>query len=344
MLDKKTGSASEDSGQALKNFYRRRKVLVIGADGFLGLNCTYALRRLGADVTVFTRRVAPRADEYTGKVRHGDLKDIATVEAAVAGQSVVFDFAGTAGAVKSNLSPEKNLDDDCRTHLNLFQACAEADKSPLIVFCSSRLVYGKPRRLPVGERHQLAPQSMYAVHKITAENYLEVFRQTHDLRYCVLRLSNPYGPHQSHESTAYGVINHFIRAAARQEPIRIYGDGKQRRDYIYVEDAIHAFLHCAAERRCYGEKFNLGGRGSVSIGEAAQHISRLAGGTPIHYEPWPHDYKKVETGDYETDMSKLDERVQLPPATPFEEGLKRTLAFYGSRRAAQAPWTASAAS
>lgn len=329
MSSKRLAGVFSDSDRTLRDFYRRRRVLVVGADGFLGLNCTYALQRLGADITVFTRRVAPRAADCAGSIHHGDLRDLAAVEAAVAGQHVVFDFAGTAGAVKSNQSPEKNLDDDCRPHLNLIQACAETSSSPLVIFCSSRLVYGRPRQLPVGESHELVPQSMYAVHKITAENYLEVFRQTHDLRYCVLRLSNPYGPHQSHESTAYGVINHFIRSAARQETIRIYGDGKQRRDYIYVEDAIAAFLHCAAEPRCYGEKFNLGGRDSISIGDAAQQISRLAGGTPIHYEPWPHDYKKVETGDYETDMSKLDACLRLPPATSFEEGLKRTLAFYG---------------
>jgi nucleoside-diphosphate-sugar epimerase len=246
----------------------------------------------------------------------------------------VFDFAGVSGAVESNDNPLRSLEEDCRPHLSLFQACAEAQEPPLVVFCSSRLVYGKPQYLPVDESHPLAPQSMYAAHKITAENYLRVFGHTHGLRSCILRLSNPYGPHQPQVARSYSVLNQFIRAASEGVPIKIYGNGCQQRDYIYIDDVITAFLLCAIHEKCYGQTFNLGGRDSISIKTAVERIAWLAGGTPVHFEPWPQDYKAVETGNYRTDLRKIDSYLALPPPTPFEEGLSRTLDFYRKEHSA----------
>jgi len=321
---------------AVAGFYRRRKALVVGADGFLGLNCVDALRALGADVSIVSRRARPRAGGGAGKVFRGDLRDRSLARAAVAGQTIVFDFAGVSSAVASNRDPLGHLDAECRGQLNLFHACAETPAAPLVVFCSSRLVYGRPQYLPVDEHHPLAPQSLYAVHKITAEHYLHMFHQTHGLDSCILRLSNPYGPRQPPEAKGYGVINHFIRAAARGEAIRVFGDGTQRRDYIYVHDVIAAALLCAAEAGCRNETFNLGGSAGVSLREAAQTVARLAGGTPVYFEPWPADYLAVETGDYATDLTKLRSRLRLPPETPFAEGLWKTLNFYRAEESAPA--------
>ncbi|MBM3223998.1 MAG: NAD-dependent epimerase/dehydratase family protein [Candidatus Tectomicrobia bacterium] len=172
---------------ALEAHYRQRRVLVMGADGFLGINCIYALQRLGAEISIVSRRATPRAVDFQGRVFHGDGRDRALVRAAVAQQSIVFDFLGTMGAVDSNHDPLRSLEEDCRPHLTLFQTCAEAPTPPLVLFCSSRLVYGKPQYLPVDEAHPCQPQSMYAVHKLTSEQHLQVLQQSHGLRFCVLR-------------------------------------------------------------------------------------------------------------------------------------------------------------
>lgn len=307
-------------------------MLVVGADGFLGMNCVYALQELQADLSVVTRRAIPRAVGFVGTAFHGDLRSGSTTRAAVSGQSIVFDFAGTMGAVESNRNPAESLHQECLAQLSLFQACAAAPIPPVVLFCSSRLVYGKPYYLPVDERHPLNPQSIYAAHKITAENYLQVFGQTHHLPYCIFRLSNPYGPYQAGEKKSYGIINRFLRAAARGESIRIFGDGHQLRDYIHAKDVVTAFLLAAMSSGSREEIFNLGGRNAVSLRSAAERISELAGGADVRYEAWPSEQHAVETGDYFTDMRRVDSVLRLPPAVDWDAGLLHALEFYRQER------------
>jgi nucleoside-diphosphate-sugar epimerase len=314
--------------KALREFFHRRRVLVVGADGFLGYNCALMLRDLGAELSVLTRRTASRAADIASHTFVADLRDSDKIELAVHGQAVVFDFAGGPGPVASNQSPSKSLDEDGRAQLNLFRACAEANSR--VIFCSSRLVYGKPDYLPVDEKSQLRPQSMYAAHKILAEYYLSALSKSRGLRYSILRLSNPYGPHQYVDQQSSGVINQLIRRACAGEAIRVYGDGSQKRDYIFVADAILAFLLCAMNEGCDGQTFNLGGLRPVPFVAVAELISRLAGGPPVQFEPWPASYKAVETGDYVTDLAKIERFINLPEMLSIEEGIRKSIDFYKS--------------
>jgi UDP-glucose 4-epimerase len=174
------------------------------------------------------------------------------------------------------------------------------------------------------------------------ESYLNALGESNGLRYCIIRLSNPYGPFQPAGTRGYGIINQFLSAAAAGRPIRIFGDGQQRRDYICVNDVVTAFLLCAAEPSCERHVFNLGGENGVTVREAAQMICELAGGTPLVHQPWPSEHMAIETGDYVSDLRKLHAFVALPPQVPLREGFSKTLAFYrdgvaGSRRALAAP-------
>lgn len=310
------------------DFYRRRKVLVVGADGFLGVNCLHALQQLNAELTILTRNTSPRAKFYRGRVVKGDLLNTDLVRDLVFGQEIVFNFAGGSSAHESNLHPEINLKTELQANLTLFNACAVTDRSPLLINCSSRLVYGKPRYLPVDELHPVQPQSIYAAHKLTAENYLAVFAATFGLRFINFRLSNPYGPYQSPNYKGYGVINRFLQNAALHRPIVLYGEGLQRRDYILAADAIYIFLLSALTPECNSETFNLGGSQAISMVDAAQLISTVAGGTPIEFVSWPEQTKMIETGDYETDMSKLSRYLPLPEQRSLKEGFEFTVNFY----------------
>lgn len=312
----------------LADRYGGRRVLIVGADGFLGCNCVRLLTAVGAEVSVLTRRPEPRMGNGVAHVYRGDLLDEALLAEAVAGQDEVCNFAGVSSAVDSNLSPETSLSDMCLPSLRLFKVCAQASPQPRVIFASTRLVYGIPSYLPVDERHPLAPQSMYAVHKLTLEHTLSVLHQTRGLPYNSFRISNPYGPYQRPGVSQYGVINHFIRSAACNSAIKIFGDGRQRRDYIYVDDAIAIMLRVAVDASCDGEIFNLGGRSIMAIVDAAETISELAGGSPVELIAWPDDYRIVETGDYFTDLSKLEAMLDLPEMTKFETGVRLSLDYY----------------
>lgn len=308
-------------------FYRRRKVLVAGADGFLGFNCLCALRQLGAVVTIVTRRSSPRAGDLAGCVLRGDLRDPAIARSAVAGQELVIDLMGSSGAVESNRNPQHSLDQDCRSHLALLEACAESASLSRVLFASSRLVYGRPQYLPVDEEHPLNPESIYAAHKITVEHYLRILGSRRGLDYSIFRISNPYGPHQENNGKGYGVINQFLRQAARGEVIEIFGDGRQQRDYIHVDDVTAALLLASMNPACGGQVFNLGGSRGISLAGAASLISRLAG-SEVRFVPWPLEYRVVETGDYITDMTRLSSFIRLPAPIDWEQGLAGSLEHY----------------
>jgi UDP-glucose 4-epimerase len=309
----------------LKSAYTGRRVLVAGADGFLGVNFAIGLQAAGAEVTLLSRREVPRARGYASAHVRADLLDTAAVTAAVEGQDYVFDLAGVAGAVGSNSDPVGSTDKECRPHLTLFAAAAAAKSRPVLSFCSSRLVYGKPDKLPVSESEPVKPASFYAVHKLTLEHYLRVLATTQGLRYTVFRLSNPYGPFWPEERKSYGLINQFIARALAGEPIDIFGDGSQQRDYIHVDDVVTAMLAGTAVGQCHGETFNLGGAEPVSIRQAVEIIAEEIPTAVVRFMPWPANYLAVETGDYRTDMTKLAGAVLLAPQLTFAHGLRRTL-------------------
>ena len=321
---------------SLEQHYASRRVLVTGANGFLGRNAVHALAALGAELTLLDCR--PPSIEIPGaRCLCGDLRDGELVRRAIQGQSIVFDFAGVSGAVRSNQEPTEALERECNPHLSLYYTCATSKNPPVVVVCSSRLVYGPPRYLPVDEEHPLNPQSIYAVHKVTIENYLRVFGNLHGLPFVIVRLTNPYGPHQAAETKTHGIINMFVRQALAGQPIRIFGDGAQRRDYIYVEDVVEVFMRLAVRENCHGQVFNLGGAEPIPLCDAAEAIARLTGSPTVQYIPWPPEYRSVETGDFQSDLSKIKGRVAFKH-TPFEQGLRRTIEFYDAQLKQAVPW------
>ena len=112
------------------------------------------------------------------------------------------------------------------------------------MFTSSRLVYGKPARLPVDEDHPVAPESIYAVHKLSCEHYLRVFAAQGTLSFTIARISNVYGPDAAWDARPHGMVNGFVRQAIEGVPIRLFGRGEQLRDQMFVEDAASALVAC----------------------------------------------------------------------------------------------------
>lgn len=308
--------------------YQGRNVLVLGADGFLGANCTVILNMLGANITVLSRRDRSRVENYASKVVNGDMNDIELVKELVKNQDIIFDFVGNTGAVESNRESYDNFRVECQPHLNLFKSCADLNPKVVVMFCSSRLVYGKPNYLPVDESHALSPESLYAVHKGTLEGYLHVFAKTAGLRSTIVRLSNPYGPNMEEKDCNYGLINIFLQKALRKEAITVFGDGSQCRDYIHVRDVISAFLSSAISPNCHGQTFNLGGDTTISIREVAEIITRVVGNPPIKFVKWPEEDKLVETGDYCSDLSKINSMVSCPKQLPLKETLSNIAHWY----------------
>jgi len=316
------------------NFYSGKKVLVTGGLGFIGLNVSQRLLELGAIVTVLDNFMPTEISKQLSdllthiKVAIADIRDEEKVERVVRDQEVIFNLAGKSGAADSNKTPLNDLDVNCRGHLTVLEACRSFNPGVTIVFPSSRLVYGKPLYLPVDEKHPLAPESIYAVHKLAVENYHLIYGKLYGLKATVLRISNPYGPLQAGEGRAYGIANSFIQAAVSGKPITLFGDGGQRRDYLYIDDLVEALFRAASVPESRGRIYNIGDGKGTSLLELAEMAVTAAGLGKIVRVPWPEEYRAIETGDYLSDISLAKHELRWAPSAEIHEGIKRTVSSY----------------
>ena len=322
------------NGSDYQEFYHGKKVLVTGGLGFIGINVSLRLLELGAEVTVLDNFVPPNPgaplDAVLSRLRVAvaDIRDADKVERVIRDQQVIFNLAGKSGAPDSNKTPLNDLDINCRGHLTILEACRSFNPSVAIVFPSSRLVYGKPRYLPVDEGHPVAPESIYAAHKLAVENYHLIYGHLHGLKATVLRITNPYGPLQVGDARGYGIANKFIQAAVRGERLTIFGAGEQRRDYLYIDDLVHAMLLAGSSAVSRGRIYNIGDDRSASLMELAQLAVASAGSGEIVQIPWPEEYRAIETGDFQSDITLAARELGWQPVTQLAEGVARTVSSY----------------
>lgn len=303
---------------------RRKCALVWGATGFIGRHVLADLAAHGWSVRALTRRGSPHPAAYTNGVEWIEYDPHAAADVfphAIAGTTVVFNFAGSSGAVASNRQPLESLDSNCRLQLQFLDACMQAGGRPHVVFASSRLVYAMAGRDPVTEEHPTAPRSIYAAHKLCIEHYHAIYAQRGAITCTLCRISNPFGLDEAVGGKGYGFINTLIQLAIAGKPLAVFGRGLQLRDYIYIDDLVRALLLCAEQPGARNETFNLGLGHSISIGHAAARIQHIFGGGPIVYQPWPAEYEQVESGDFVLDGTKARALLDFTPAYSFELGL-----------------------
>jgi UDP-glucose 4-epimerase len=322
--------------------YVDKRVLVTGGLGFMGFNLVRALQRSGAQLSVLSRTWPPlpgNVESTVGDVTffHGDIRDAAVVDEAVAGCDVIFHFAGKSGPAASNASPLEDLDVNSRGLLTLLDSVRRLNGGAKIVFPSSRLVYGASANQPTNESAPTAPLSVYGIHKWAAEQYLLLYQRLYGLRASILRITNPYGPFQRPEQNRYGVVNWFIHQAIHDQPLTVYGEGAQLRDYIHIDDVVAALLAAGTSPEADGRIFNVGSGRGVSFLEMAKVIVRTARRGSIRHVEWPADAAVVETGDFIADTSLIAERLGWKARIPFEAGAKDVIARYAQLDVTAAP-------
>jgi UDP-glucose 4-epimerase len=313
--------------------YANKHVLVTGGLGFMGFNLVRALQLTGARVRVLSRSWPPlpgNVESTLGRVTfvHGDIRDPAVVEEAVAGSDVIFHFAGKSGPAASNASPLEDLDVNSRGLLTLLDACRRLNSDVKIVFPSSRLVYGAGAQQPTSESAPAGPLSVYGIHKWAAEQYLLLYHRLYGLRVTILRVTNPYGPFQRPEQNRYGVVNWFIHQAMHDQPLIVYGEGAQLRDYIHIDDVIEAFLVAGTAPEADGKTFNVGSGQGISFLEMAELIVRDSHRGSIQHVEWPADAAAVETGDFVAETSFIAERLGWKAKISIESGVADVIAHY----------------
>ena len=313
-----------------------RRVLVTGGLGFLGSNLCQRLVSEGCSVSVIDN-LAPL---YGGnrfnlsgvddnvRVVVADMRDEQALEPLVAEADIVFHLAAQVSYIDSLAMPYEDLELNAQATLRLLELCRRSNPQAIIVFTSSRMVVGKVPETHLSEAVEPRPLSLYGIHKLTSEHYLRTYYENFGIRSVIARITNPFGPRQQIKHDKYSIVGWFVRQAMEDKTIRVFGDGSQLRDYIYVDDVVEALLRCAATEETLGETVNLGTGVGTQFREMVTKVVELVGSGRIDFIPWPKDYEHLETGDVIADISKLTRLTGWTPRVKLEDGIARTLQYY----------------
>ncbi|MBP3217509.1 MAG: NAD-dependent epimerase/dehydratase family protein [Lachnospiraceae bacterium] len=302
------------------------KTLVLGAAGFIGTNLCNALTRQGADLILFDRFFAEdKTAMWAGKAQllTGSFDGQTDFDQLTEGVETVYHLISTTCPTNSNLDIAAEYTDNVLPTVRLLDACVRSGVKRVVFLSSGGTVYGKDHTGVCREEDDAFPISSYGVQKLTIEKLLYLYEYLHGLDYRIVRLSNPYGPHQRPDGVQ-GVVTTFLYRTLKGEPIRLYGDGSVVRDYIYIDDAVRGILAIAADgapRRLY----NLGSGQGTSVAQLIELLPEVTGIAPV-VEHLPARAADVPVNIL--DVARFHADYDIGAFLPLKEGMRRTVEFF----------------
>lgn len=310
-----------------------KSALVTGGAGFIGSHLVRSLLSLGVRTRVLDDLSTGRMENLAVFLPHiqwlqGSLADKSVVAAAVEGVEFVLHQGAIPSVPRSIEEPEVTHRANVEGTLNLLQA-ARRGGVRRVVFASSSAVYGSPSRMPVHEELPVNPLSPYAVQKLAAEQYCRVFTEVYGLETVSLRYFNVFGPGQDPASEYAAVIPKAIQALIEGRPFRVFGDGRQSRDFTYVENVVLGNLLALVTPGAAGRVLNLACGAALSLNELLEELSTMTDrNLPVEYgPPRPGDVRHSAA-----DITAARAVLGYEPRVSVCEGLRRTLDWYLDRR------------
>jgi UDP-glucose 4-epimerase len=302
------------------------KILVTGGAGFIGSHVVDLFIEQGYEVVILddlsTGRASnlnPQAKFYKMDIRSPEVRDVFDLERP----DYVCHHAAQMDVRRSVAQPLFDADVNILGSINLIERAKEFNVKRFVYISTGGAVYGEPERLPCDEMHPINPICQYGASKHTVEHYLFMYHVNYGLKYTVLRYPNVYGPRQDPHGEA-GVVAIFTGKMLAGEPVTIYGDGEQTRDFVYVGDCARA-NHLAVTVDHQPGIYNLGWSRPTSINDIFNTLAKVTGyPQPAHYGP----AKLGETRHIYLDAAKANKDLDWAPTLTLEEGLERTVAYF----------------
>ncbi len=316
--------------------YRNKKVIITGGLGFIGSNLAHRLVSYGAKVLLVDSLIP----EYGGNlfnvkdieneidVNIADVRDVHSMRYLIQGQDFLFNLAGQTAHADSMVDPYTDLEINCRAQLSILETCRHYNPAIKIVFAGTRQIYGVPDYLPVDEQHLLHPTDVNGINKMAGEWYHILYNNVYGIRSCSLRLTNTYGPRMRVKDARQTFLGIWIKQIITGEEIKVFGDGKQLRDFNYVEDVVDAFLISAVSEDAYGQVFNLGCNTNINLKDLAKMLISINKSGSYSIVPFPPERKQIDIGDYYGDYRKIHSTLGWEPKTSLEDGIAHSLEYY----------------
>src|SRR3984893_11641447 len=307
----------------------RMRYLVTGGAGFIGSKIADGLVRREHRVIVLDHLSARTGSHFRSvrsqmDLRIGTITDLAAVQSAVKGADYVLHLAARTSVPRSVKDPLDTNHVNIDGSLNVLVAARDA-KVRRFVYAASSAAYGETPTLPKIESMQPEPISPYGVAKYVGELYAHVFGRTYGLENASVRYFNVFGPRQDPTSQYSGVLSRFMLVAIQNQPPAIYGDGEQSRDFTYIDNIVDETLSACDAKDASGKVFNGGTGARITLNQVIKLIEKITG---KKIQP---QYDPPRTGDIrdsQADISLARKILGYQPVVEFEEGLRRTWAWY----------------
>jgi len=309
------------------------RIVVFGADGFIGRNLVYELaNNKKYEIIAFDRFGGYKNGENhpfesisNVKIVPGDFFNRSDVYSVLKENDTVFHLVSSTTPAASNADPFIDIDTNIRSSVELFEICVERKIKKVVYPSSGGTVYGDSESDKISEMTPAQPRSPYGIGKLTIEGYLRYFKFTHNLDYIVYRIANPYGEGQNIYGKQ-GVIPIFMHKFVVNEPITVFGDGEMVRDYIYISDLIYAIANTFNLKNRYSE-YNLGSGYGKSVNEIIGAIESVVGKQiEKQYLETPSTYVEKSV----LDNTRFINEFSIQPMVSLEEGIRKTWEYVKS--------------
>lgn len=313
-----------------------KKVLIFGGLGFIGSNLAHRCLELDADVLIYDN-----LDSHSGgnlfniedikkdiQLHFHDILDFDRLVHHITNQDIIINCAASTSHPFSMREPSIDLDVNSRGVVNILDAIKRFNRDAKFVHLGTSTQLGRLIYQPADEDHPEFPTDIYSANKGVSEKYVLIYSRAYGIRATVLRLSNVFGPRATINSSEFTFNNYFVGLALQNKKITVYGDGNQKRNVIYVEDAVEAIAQACMNENGNGETYFAVGDEHYSVAQIAEATIKCIGTGEVIYIPWPMERKAIDIGDAVISNKKFKETFHWAPKYNLQSGLIKTEKYY----------------
>jgi UDP-glucose 4-epimerase len=313
-----------------------QKVLITGGLGFIGSNLAHKCLELGAEVTVYDN-----LDSHSGgnlynvhdiqdsvQLLFCDILNFDSLVQAIVKKDIIFNCAASTSHPFSMKEPWIDLDVNSRGVINILEAIHRFNGDAKFIHIGTSTQLGPLQYQPADEKHPEFPTDIYSANKCVSEKYTKIYAKTHNLKATVIRFSNVFGPRASIQSPEFTFNNYFIGLALQGKNITVFGEGRQLRNIIYVDDAVEALIMASLSVKVDKEVFFAVGDEHYSVAQIAEETVKHIGKGKVEHIEWPKERESIEIGDAIISNKKIKETINWRPKISLKDGLIKTEGYF----------------
>ena len=313
-----------------------QKILITGGLGFIGSNLAHKCLELGAKVTVFDC-LDPRSGGNLYNIQEirdhieicfHDILNFDQITEHIVDKDIIFNCAASTSHSFSMREPWLDQDVNSRGMINLLEAIRRFSPDIKFVHVGTSTQLGKLHYRPADEFHPEFPTDIYSANKSVSEKYALIYATAYNLNLCVIRFANVFGPRASIHSPEFTFNNYFIGLTLQNKTITVFGDGKQLRNVLFVDDAVNALILASQNDRMNGETFFAVSDTHHSVTQIAEETVKYIGAGNVKHVDWPAGRKAIDIGDAVISNKKIKKFINWLPQYDLESGLVKTKEYY----------------